>query len=196
VVEDEKIIVEAGEMFSLIILMAISGGISIYYLKDIDDSSNSLQTQMLPLMLKTNRLAINDGLKVAAMRGYLITGKDTYIDDASSIPDVAAGSTEQMNAANETSAVVEQMSAGIQQIAANSNQVASQSAQAADRATEGGKSVDKAVSQFQPGVGATGTGFAGSGDQVPHLTGLRRYKLWPKNNWFYFVWGMRNMQYP
>ncbi|MDR3560835.1 MAG: methyl-accepting chemotaxis protein [Negativicutes bacterium] len=67
---------------------------------------------------------------------------------ALSITDVAAGADEQMAAATETSAVVEQMSAGIQQMAANANQVAAQSAQAADKAKDGGKTVEKAVTQM------------------------------------------------
>ncbi len=67
---------------------------------------------------------------------------------ATSITDVAKGAEEQLAAANDTSAVVEQLSASIQQVAANANEVAGQSAQAADRATEGTKSVDKAVNQM------------------------------------------------
>jgi methyl-accepting chemotaxis protein len=67
---------------------------------------------------------------------------------ATSIAEVAAGATEQMGAADETSAVMEQMSAGIQQVAANANQVAAQSALTADKAQNGGKAVEKAVSQM------------------------------------------------
>lgn len=67
---------------------------------------------------------------------------------AASIAGVAAGADQQLSAANETSAVVEQMSAGIQQVAANTNQVAAQSAQAADKAKDGGKAVEKAVTQM------------------------------------------------
>lgn len=67
---------------------------------------------------------------------------------ATSITDVATGATEQMGAANETSAVVEQMSAGIQQMASSANQVAAQSLTAADKARDGGKAVEKAVTQM------------------------------------------------
>ncbi|HMM19899.1 MAG TPA: methyl-accepting chemotaxis protein [Selenomonadales bacterium] len=67
---------------------------------------------------------------------------------ATSITGVATGANEQLAAANETSAIVEQMSAGIQQVAANTNHVAEQSARAADKAKEGGKAVEKAVSQM------------------------------------------------
>ncbi|MBU2703262.1 methyl-accepting chemotaxis protein [Sporomusaceae bacterium BoRhaA] len=67
---------------------------------------------------------------------------------AGSISDVAQGAEKQLNAVNETSSVVEQMSAGIQQVAASANQVASNSSQAAEKATDGDKSVDKAVNQM------------------------------------------------
>jgi methyl-accepting chemotaxis protein len=67
---------------------------------------------------------------------------------ATSTTGMANGATEQLAAANETSAVVEQMSAGIQQVAANTNHVSEQSAQAADKAKEGGKAVERAVSQM------------------------------------------------
>ncbi len=68
---------------------------------------------------------------------------------AASIAGVANGATEQLAAANETSAVVEQMSAGIQQVAANTNNVAEQSALATEKAKDGGKAVEKAVSQMK-----------------------------------------------
>lgn len=67
---------------------------------------------------------------------------------AISISAVATGAEQQVSAVNETSAVVEQLSAGIQQVAANTNLAAVQSNQAAETATEGGKSIDKAISQM------------------------------------------------
>jgi len=67
---------------------------------------------------------------------------------AASISEVATGAEKQVNAINETSAVVEQMTASLQQVANNSNLVAGQSAKAAVMAQEGGKSVEKAVNQM------------------------------------------------
>lgn len=67
---------------------------------------------------------------------------------ATSITGVATGAEAQLAAANESTAVIEQMSAGIQQVAANTGQVAAQSAQAAGKAQEGGKALDKAVTQM------------------------------------------------
>jgi methyl-accepting chemotaxis protein len=67
---------------------------------------------------------------------------------AGSIADVSKRTEEQLNVANNTSAVVQQMSDNIQQIAVNVNLVSEQSAQAMEKADEGNKSVDKAVSQM------------------------------------------------
>lgn len=67
---------------------------------------------------------------------------------AISITDVATGAEEQLSVANEASAVVEQMSASIQQAAATTNDVAEQSTQAASKASEGNRSVNKAVTQM------------------------------------------------
>jgi len=67
---------------------------------------------------------------------------------AVSISEVANGAEKQVSAVNETSAVVEQISASIQQTAANTNLVAGKSTQAAETAKEGGKSIDKAISQM------------------------------------------------
>ncbi|HWR40148.1 MAG TPA: methyl-accepting chemotaxis protein [Patescibacteria group bacterium] len=65
----------------IILVMIISGGISYYLLNGVKSESDNLQDKTLPLLLKTDRLAINSGLKVAAARGYLLTGKENFIDD-------------------------------------------------------------------------------------------------------------------
>lgn len=62
---------------------------------------------------------------------------------------VAAGLTEQMNAATETSTAVERISADIRQVAGNANQVADQSAQAAEKAQNGADIVGKSVGQME-----------------------------------------------
>lgn len=67
---------------------------------------------------------------------------------AGSISEVANGAESQVSAINETAAVVEQMSANIRQVAANTNLAEGKSAQAAETAKEGGRSVEKAVSQM------------------------------------------------
>ena len=67
---------------------------------------------------------------------------------AESISEVAIGAEKQVNAINETSAVVERMSASIQQVAINTDLVANKSAQAAETSKTGGMSVEKAVNQM------------------------------------------------
>lgn len=62
---------------------------------------------------------------------------------------MAAGLTEQMNAATETSTAVERISADIRQVAGNANQVADQSAQAAEKAQNGADIVGKSVGQME-----------------------------------------------
>jgi len=66
---------------SVVLLMAVSGGISIYLLKEIRHSSNVTQDERLPLMMKNYRLAVNQGLKVADVRGFIITGNENFLND-------------------------------------------------------------------------------------------------------------------
>ncbi|WP_378954011.1 methyl-accepting chemotaxis protein [Pelosinus sp. sgz500959] len=67
---------------------------------------------------------------------------------AQSITDVASGANQQLNITSNTSMIVQEMSTRIHQVAINASEVAGQTAQAADKATEGNKSVDKAVNQM------------------------------------------------
>ncbi|MDR3562598.1 MAG: methyl-accepting chemotaxis protein [Negativicutes bacterium] len=67
---------------------------------------------------------------------------------AGSITDVARGAEKQLDVVNGTSAVVQQISAGIQHVAASTAQMAGNSSRAAESAQEGGKAVDRAVSQM------------------------------------------------
>ena len=64
------------------------------------------------------------------------------------IGEVAAGAEKQLKAVDDTSVIVGQMAAGAQQIAANANTVAGASGHTAEAAQEGGKAVDKAISQM------------------------------------------------
>lgn len=67
---------------------------------------------------------------------------------AGSITDVARGAERQLNAVNDTSAVVQQMAATIHHIADNAGTVTGMSSQAAETAKAGEKSVEKAVAQI------------------------------------------------
>ena len=64
-----------------ILLMAISGGISYYLVSSILAQNDALQDVDLPLQEKTYQIAVNSGLKVAAARGYVITGNNSFLDD-------------------------------------------------------------------------------------------------------------------
>lgn len=66
---------------AVLLVMAISGGISYYLLNQIKVMSDIQQDDILPRMEKTNKLAVDSGYKVAAARGYLLTGRDSFIDD-------------------------------------------------------------------------------------------------------------------
>ncbi|HWR40171.1 MAG TPA: methyl-accepting chemotaxis protein [Patescibacteria group bacterium] len=70
-----------GGFLIVVFLMLLSGGFTYYLLNAINASSDILQDNMLPRLLKTERLGVNSALKVAAARGYLITGQEKYIDD-------------------------------------------------------------------------------------------------------------------
>ena len=65
----------------LILLMAISGGISYYLLNIVRADSDQMQDSRMPQLERTYQLAINSGLKVAAARGYVITGNQSFLDD-------------------------------------------------------------------------------------------------------------------
>lgn len=67
---------------------------------------------------------------------------------AHSITDVAKGAGEQLAAVDHTTDVIKQMSESIEEVAATTNDVANQSIKAANKASEGNKSVSKAVSQM------------------------------------------------
>ena len=67
---------------------------------------------------------------------------------ASSIFDMAQGAQMQLTTFTETTVAVQQMSVGIQQIATNANIVAGKSSQASETATNGSKSIEKAISQM------------------------------------------------
>jgi len=72
--------ITAGYLIVLTI-MVISSGIGIYLIRDMNATSDRLQDSSLILMKKTSKLAENSGLKVSAIRGFIITDKDSFIDD-------------------------------------------------------------------------------------------------------------------
>jgi len=71
--------ITAGFLVVLLIMM-ISSGFGVYLIKNMNASTNAMQDVDLGLLEKTNRLAINNGLEVASVRGFLIGGQTSYLD--------------------------------------------------------------------------------------------------------------------
>lgn len=65
----------------VLFMMMIAGGVGSYLIGSMNDESEYLQVNSLPLMQKTYVLAGNNGLKVSAIRGFLATGQDSYLAD-------------------------------------------------------------------------------------------------------------------
>lgn len=65
----------------VLLMMMIAGGIGSYLIGSMNDESEYLQVNSLPLMQKTYVLASNNGLKVSAIRGFLATGQDSYLSE-------------------------------------------------------------------------------------------------------------------
>ena len=65
----------------VILIMAISAGLSYYLMEKIQMRNAGLQKTELILMEKTNRLAYNSAMKTAALRAYLLNGQSSALDE-------------------------------------------------------------------------------------------------------------------
>ena len=65
----------------VVLLMTVSGGISWYLLQQIRHSSDQIQDVTLPLMAKTNYAALLGARQVAALRGYVITNDEKFLQE-------------------------------------------------------------------------------------------------------------------
>jgi len=114
----------------------------------LGDSFNRMKTNLRGLIQKVS----NSAEQVAASSQHLTASADQSAQTAtqvvSTISDVAQGAELQLAAVYETAQIVQHMSDSIQQIATHASSVALKSAQASETATEGGKAVDKVVSQM------------------------------------------------
>ena len=114
----------------------------------LGNSFNRMKTNLRGLIEKVSTSAE----QVAASSQHLTASADQTAQTANqvscSISDVAQGAEMQLTAIDETAHIVQQMSDSIQQIATNASSVALKSAQASETATEGGKTVAKAVNQM------------------------------------------------
>jgi len=62
-------------------IMIVSSGVGMYLINSMNKASDELQDRNLVVLEKANKLAINGGLKVAAIRGFILTGKNSFLDD-------------------------------------------------------------------------------------------------------------------
>jgi len=70
-----------GGFLVVILLMVISAGASIYMLWGIKGVSNTNQDFALPVLLKANQVAVDSGIKVADIRGFILTGSESFLAD-------------------------------------------------------------------------------------------------------------------
>ncbi len=71
----------AAGYISILAFMILASIFGIYFVTKMNDLSELTRNSYLGLYQKTNKLAQNSGLKVAAVRGFVITGENTYVDD-------------------------------------------------------------------------------------------------------------------
>ncbi|HWR38507.1 MAG TPA: methyl-accepting chemotaxis protein [Patescibacteria group bacterium] len=67
--------------FVVILIMAVSAGISYYLMERIQEQSENLQTHEVVLATQSNRLAYNSALKTAALRGYMMNRQSGYLEE-------------------------------------------------------------------------------------------------------------------
>ena len=129
----------------------LSQQINVQGVEEVNQLAASLG-KMQEGLKKTIRSILVSSEKLADSAEQLTAGAEQSAQAAnqvaSSISDVAHGTDRQLNAVSETASVVQQLSASIQQVNASTKQVEGNSVKAAQSAREGGKSVEKAVSQM------------------------------------------------
>jgi len=65
----------------ILVFMFLSCACGLFLIAKMNDISDTTKNTYMKLYEKTNTVAKNSGLKVAALRGYVITGEDNYIKD-------------------------------------------------------------------------------------------------------------------
>ncbi len=69
--------------FLLVVLINVIGsGITIYKVSQADQTLQVIQERNLPRLMQTNTVAYNTASQVSAIRGYLLTGNKTMLDEA------------------------------------------------------------------------------------------------------------------
>jgi methyl-accepting chemotaxis protein len=62
-------------------LMVIASIAGIYLLNQMNDMSETMRNKQLVLFEKTNQVAQNNGFQIAAVRGFVIMGEESYLND-------------------------------------------------------------------------------------------------------------------
>lgn len=69
-----------GGFVIVIALMLLSAGISFYMIGQMNDRTEFIRTSAIPLMVKTSRVGTLNVSQVAALRGFIITGDNSFLD--------------------------------------------------------------------------------------------------------------------
>lgn len=65
--------------FSIVSIMIISSVLGIYLVNQMNQLTEDMQNKQLIMYEETNKLAQNSILKIAALRGFLVTGENSYL---------------------------------------------------------------------------------------------------------------------
>lgn len=65
--------------FSIVSIMIISSVLGIYLVNQMNQLTEDMQNKQLVMYEETNKLAQNSILKIAALRGFLVTGENSYL---------------------------------------------------------------------------------------------------------------------
>ena len=66
---------------AILVFMFFSCACGVFLVTQMNHIADTTKNTYMKLYEKTNTIAKNSGLKVAALRGYVITGEDTYIQE-------------------------------------------------------------------------------------------------------------------
>ncbi|MBP2654876.1 MAG: Methyl-accepting chemotaxis protein signaling domain protein [Firmicutes bacterium] len=65
----------------VLVIMVISTSVGMYLIKSMNCINENLQEKNLVLLEKTNKLVSNNNLKMAQVLGFLVIGKDSYLEE-------------------------------------------------------------------------------------------------------------------
>ena len=77
--------------FSIVSIMIISSVLGIYLVNQMNQLTEDMQNKQLIMYEETNKLAQNSILKIAALRGFLVTGENSYLQQFQKIDKESGG---------------------------------------------------------------------------------------------------------